>query len=189
MDILPLDEEIMLVNLENNVNKLVNKKEMSNYDFKIDVSQFQTEFYNELLEDDSIECDYEEKCDKILNKEETMIELVEQLEVYKLVYKLPPLTISNQDWDEIFNVMYDLFKDKEIEELFYAYMDYLLRIVLATSLVNKDEEINKQSFIDCLHWLAYEYLNDNDIDYIKNKLINKCRIINLRQHPKYIKKG
>ena len=114
MDILPLDEEIMLVNLENNVNKLVDKKEMNNYDFKIDISQFQTEFYNELLEDDSIECDYEENYDKILNKEETMIELVEQLEVYKLVYKLPPLTITNKDWDEIDRYFNDAFSNKKI---------------------------------------------------------------------------
>lgn len=187
MDILPLDEEIMLVALENNVNKLVDKKEMNDNDFKVDVSQFQTDFYYELLEDESIGFDYEENSDLILDKEKTMIELVEQLEVYKLVYKLPIITISNKDWDKIFDVIYDLFIDKNIEELFYTYMDYLLRIVLATSLVNKQKEINKQNFIDCLHWIAYEHLNEEDINYIKNKLRNKCKIIDLNSHPKFDK--
>ena len=68
-------------------------------------------------------------------------------------------------------------------------MDYLLRIVLASSLVNNETEINKQNFIDCLHWIAYEYLNDDDIENIKNKLVNKCKIIDFKSYHKFDKKN
>ena len=54
-----------------------------------------------------------------LNKEETMIQVVREIDAYTMAYKLSPLEISNSQWDMFFDDTYKFFLEKGIEKEFY----------------------------------------------------------------------
>ena len=48
----------------------------------------------------------------ILDKNETMMQIVREIEIYEYAYKLPPLEIKNEEWDVFFDITYDFFERK-----------------------------------------------------------------------------
>ena len=53
-----------------------------------------------------------------LDKEETMVQVVREIDAYAIVYNLPPLEISNSQWDVFFDTIYNFFEKKGIEKNF-----------------------------------------------------------------------
>ncbi len=47
-----------------------------------------------------------------LDKEETMVQVVREIDAYTVAYNLPPLEISNSQWDLFFDTTYNFFKKK-----------------------------------------------------------------------------
>ena len=68
-----------------------------------------------------------------LNKDETMVQVSDEYRVYKVAYNLPDLTITNKEWDILFDVVYHKLEEKCMEDKFYDFMSFLLRYVIAYS--------------------------------------------------------
>lgn len=105
-----------------------------------------------------------------LNKEETMIQVSDEYRVYKVVYNLPDLTITNREWDILFDVVYHKMEEKCMEEQFYDYMSFLLRYVIAYSLVNERKAMSFNSFIEQIHRFEILGFDNSDIDGIVKEL-------------------
>jgi hypothetical protein len=105
-----------------------------------------------------------------LNKEEPMIQVSDEYRVYKKVYNLPDLTITNREWDILFDVVYHKIEEKCMEEEFYDYMSFLLRYVIAYSLVNDRKDMSFNSFIEQVHRFEILGFDKNDIDNIVKEL-------------------
>lgn len=104
-----------------------------------------------------------------LNKEETMIQVSDEYRVYKKVYNLPDLTITNKEWDILFDTVFHKLEETCTEDKFYDYMSFLLRYVIAYALVNKKQEINYLSFINQLNRLEIIGMKKEDIRDIEKK--------------------
>lgn len=104
-----------------------------------------------------------------LNKEETMIQVSDEYRIYKKVYNLPDLTISNKEWDILFDTVFHKLEETCTEDKFYDYMSFLLRYVIAYALVNKKQEINYLSFINQLNRLEIIGMKKEDIRDIEKK--------------------
>lgn len=115
-----------------------------------------------------------------LNKEETMIQVSDEYRVYKKVYNLPELTITNKEWDILFDTVFHKLEETCTEDKFYDYMSFLLRYVIAYALVNKKQEINYLSFINQLNRLEIIGMKKEDIRDIEKKIratLPKTKII------------
>lgn len=104
-----------------------------------------------------------------LNKEETMIQVSDEYRIYKKVYNLPDLTITNKEWDILFDTVFHKLEETCTEDKFYDYMSFLLRYVIAYALVNKKQEINYLSFINQLNRLEIIGMKKEDIRDIEKK--------------------
>ncbi len=121
-----------------------------------------------------------------LNKDETMIQLVRELDFYCDVYNIPQLKISNNDWEKFFAILYKGFIEKQVEDKFYESMSLICRFTLAKALINNLKNITIKDFIDNLYYLEKEY-STNDVTFSKKEiLIFQKKIISSIYHPKII---
>ena len=88
---------------------------------------------------------YKEK--KELSKEDSMYKIVRALDVYSKVYTLPPIVVSDEEWDKLFDEMYKLY-DESYGVSFYVFMLDLVKFTLASTLLENKEVINVNTFID-----------------------------------------
>lgn len=127
--------------------------------------------------------DYINKQVNITNKEDVMVYAVKCIDVYSFAYKIPPITISNKEWELLFDEIYLTFQNKDILDHYFDAMIAILRRTLARGLVRKSSEINIESFFNELNLLKSYGLSDREILNInKNillKLQNKSKIINV----------
>lgn len=105
-----------------------------------------------------------------LNKEETMIQVSTEYKTYKIAYNLPELSITNKEWDILFDTVYHKLEEKDQVESFYNYMSFLQRYVIAYSLIHNKKEISFQSYIDQVHRLEHIGLTKEEIKDIITKL-------------------
>ena len=156
---------------------------------------FQSDYYKDLLKEEakrskmtlvdsqgnvlySPEKDKKEEYVEIpgyLNKDETMIQVSDEYRVYKVVYNLPDLTITNKEWDILFDVVYHKLEEKCMEEKFYDMMSFLLRYVIAYSLVNDRKSMSFYSFIEQIKRFKLLGLDEEDISDIVLKLNANCK--------------
>lgn len=117
-----------------------------------------------------------------LNKEETMVQVSDEYRTYQIAYNLPDLTIKNKEWDILFDTVYHKLEESATEEKLYDYMSFLLRYVIAYSLIHKQKEINFKSFIDQIHRLEHLGISKKDIKDIEAKLkenLPKTKVIQI----------
>ena len=88
-----------------------------------------------------------------LDKEETMIQIVREMDAYSAAYNLPPLEISDSQWDLFFDITYNFFEQKGIEKEFYDSMSQFSRFVFAKSLLDKNKKISIYDFVKNLNYL------------------------------------
>lgn len=127
--------------------------------------------------------------EEILNKDETMVQIVKEIDSYTMAYNIPPLEITNQHWDIYFDSVYELFMKKGIESKFYAFMSQVERITLSKSLLNKERTINIYDFIDNLHYLECEEMKGNEILSLQKELLDKLPTAKIIDFSSYANSG
>lgn len=85
--------------------------------------------------------------DEIFDREETMKRITSDFEMYRTLYKIPPINISSHDWEVFFDELYVFLFQKTIENRYYEMCSFLLEITLATVLVNKNRTLTIFDFI------------------------------------------
>lgn len=105
-----------------------------------------------------------------LNKEETMVQVSDEYRVYKKVYNLPELSITNREWEILFDTVYHKLEESCSEEEFYDYMSFLLRYVIAFSLVNNRSEMSFRTFINQVSRFELVGMKKEDVCDLKKKL-------------------
>ena len=132
----------------------------------------------------------------ILDKEKTMIQVIKELDAYCSVYNIPILTITSEDWDIFFDIMYNVFIQKGIEDKFYNCMSRIGRITFSKSLVNKNSNIGINDFIDNLCYLNTKYgnfeidienINEKEIYFVQNQIKEQIRTSKIINFQEYIK--
>ena len=125
----------------------------------------------------------------ILNKNETMKRLVYEIDIILDAYDIEDIEISNREWDIYFDILYKEFKNKNIESKFYQYMNYIIRLIIAKTLVAENESIITKDFVDGVEFLdRFIEFDENDITNIKDKLNNYLNTNNIIKIDDYKKR-
>ena len=122
-----------------------------------------------------------------LDKNETMMQIVREIEIYEYAYKLPPLEIKNEEWDVFFDITYDFFERKGIQSIFYESISKTERYTFAKALLNKNLKINIFDFINNLDYLENQMISKDEINILKqtiNDNLPKAKIINFSDYLK-----
>lgn len=122
------------------------------------------------------------KPDNTVNSSSIKARLLEELNTYLYAYKLPPIDITEDEWNIFLNELEVLLKSKNAEICFYRVCSELLRKTCAKALVNKIEAISIQTLIDNLYYieggygnlgLGTEIISSKEIVALTEKLKNK----------------
>lgn len=136
-------------------------------------------------------CNPNENC--ILSKEEAVAKVMHELDAYLVGLELPPIQITDNEWDIFFNALYDLLCKKNATEEFYDIAAMLCRITLSNSLVYNFEYICIKDFIESFEYLGSEFgffsvsLSKGEISKFKKGLIEKTnseKVISLKINRK-----
>lgn len=111
-----------------------------------------------------------------LNKDETMVQVVKEIDAYTFAYNLPPLEISNIQWDLFFDTTYNFFEKNGIEKEFYDAMSQVGRFVFAKVLLNKKSDINIYDFIENLCCLDNEGVEKTEITSLQQEILSKLQL-------------
>lgn len=135
----------------------------------------------------------DQETEEFFNKEEAMIRIVKNFNIYCIAYKIPKYDIKPQEWDALFDVMYERLEEVSLESIYYDKMNFLLRYTLAYSLVHKKSKITINSFIDCLPIFEKTGLKELNIPSIIKEINNRLtssnkKTINFEQALLHIKR-
>lgn len=117
-----------------------------------------------------------------LTKEETMVQIVREIDTYTVAYNLPSLEISNNQWDLFFDATYNFFEKKGIVKDFYNAMSQVGRFVFAKTLLNKKNKISIYDFVKNLYYLENQEIKKQEIAILQQDILSKlpsAKIINI----------
>lgn len=122
------------------------------------------------------------------SKDDVINKIMYELDAYCLGLILPPMEISNNEWQIYFDTLYDAFSQNGAADDYYNAVSRLCRITLSNSLVNKSEYISIKDFIDSVEYLDKKFsffdisLSKGEVTALQNMLnekINSEKIITL----------
>ena len=122
------------------------------------------------------------------SKDDVINKIMYELDAYCLGLNLPPMEISNNEWQIYFDTLYDAFSQNGVTDDYYNAVSRLCRITLSNSLVNKSEYISIKDFIDSVEYLDKKFsffdisLSKGEVTALQNMLnekINSEKIITL----------
>lgn len=122
------------------------------------------------------------------SKDDVINKIMYELDAYCLGLNLPPMEISNNEWQIYFDTLYDVFSQNGATDDYYNAVSRLCRITLSNSLVNKSEYISIKDFIDSVEYLDKKFsffdisLSKDEVTALQNMLnekINSEKIITL----------
>lgn len=130
------------------------------------------------------------------NLDEVKEKIIKELDIYTNAYKIPPIIISNREWDIIFEELYNSFQKKGKEKKFSDYMSLFLRRILVNGIIDKPKNIGYLEFVNSLDSILNVNVfdgvfNKKDISNIKKKLLlnyKKTRVVDLNEYRKSIGK-
>lgn len=120
-----------------------------------------------------------------LDKEETMVQVVREIDAYAIVYNLPPLEISNSQWDVFFDTIYNFFEKKGIEKNFYDLISQVGRFVFAKSLLQKKNKISIYDFVKNLYYLENQEITKKEIEILQKDLLSKLSSAKISKFSDY----
>lgn len=116
-----------------------------------------------------------------LNKENTILFLKDDIRIYYDTYKLPPFSISSDEWDLLTDTLYELFKEKNIEYDFYRFMSDLLKYTFAEQLINNGICISLLMLLNNLDNIKAINISKDELENIKNTILG-LRVNTINKH-------
>lgn len=113
------------------------------------------------------------------SKDDVINKIMYELDAYCLGLILPPMEISNNEWQIYFDTLYDTFSQNGATDDYYNAVSRLCRITLSNSLVNKSEYISIKDFIDSVEYLDKKFsffdisLSKGEVTALQNMLNEK----------------
>lgn len=152
---------------------------------KTAVDNFRKDAANKIIDTDpKINAPISTINDNTLSKEETMEQIFREIGVYYYAYELPPQEITEKDWDTYFEICYQYFQNKGLENNFYVYMSKIVKQSLARVKVNGKKSINIHDYIYDLNQLELIGFTKEEISAIRKEIsssITQAEIIDINK--------
>lgn len=121
--------------------------------------------FQEIMEDDNSNDDeLEYTLDDVLEK------LVFDIDIYSELYNLPKFTITNNEWDKLFDTLANFYANKDLDSEFMTDMIELNRMTIARSMIYHDDTITLLSYIKSLKYIESDMLTIKNILDITKEL-------------------
>ncbi len=180
------------------INNSVQNKRIKSQSINIDIpdEQLYTENYQQYLEEKRSMSDSQKKYEQAarqqqkmlyqnvkqqpLDKQQSLSLIAYEVDAILRTYNLPPLTITNDEWDIYFDTIYDKIKSLGMEENYYKLAAELVRYIFAKAYVEKVPKMDANHFINNLCYLQVPELDKKDIEQLQKqiriKMLNKNTI-------------
>lgn len=186
-------------------NSSITQKRVSDYyrqEFKEFMESNTADDEKKYIEIVSKQTEINQDSNEILTQEETISQITHEIDVYYDAYKLPKSVMQNEEWDTLFDNIFELMKEKEITNLYYQTVSEFIRIVLGRVLVSDQITLSLKNFtenIECIRdIIAYttpvniteEELADLKINIERGIIVHKVenvknsKIIDFNQHKR-----
>ncbi len=128
---------------------------------------------------------YEDEDDKLQVVEEiedsaclddVMETLVADLDIYSSLYKVPEVSIKDDEWELLFYTIGEYFLDLDLDYLFFDTMVDLNKWAIAKSMVYEEESISLQTYISSLRYLESDILTIGNIKELAGILGKEFKI-------------
>lgn len=96
--------------------------------------------------------------------------LINDLDLYSVIYKVPPVKIENVEWELLFATIANYYVNKEYSYNFMDDMIYLNQMVIARAMVYEEESISIETYIRSLKYIESDDLIIDDIIEIVARL-------------------
>lgn len=109
---------------------------------------------------------------ELLNKDNSIIKVIKEIDIYKIVYKLPELTISNKEWDILVNNIYNFLLNESSQSKYYEILSFLVQYTFAKCMVKK-LNISMFEFVDSLEDILPDF-NKHKVIKLQKKILKEC---------------
>ena len=96
--------------------------------------------------------------------------LVEELNVYGIIYDVKEVAIDNEEWELFFEAIGKYYIEHDLDGFFMSDMIKLNRYAIARSLVYEEECIDLETYIKSLKYLESNILSINNVIEIAEKI-------------------
>ena len=187
-----------------NMDELSEEKDFNPYSIK-EPSEFYTTEFKTFIEkngnykpseeqikyDEALKKQQEKIQSKEINynsKEESIMEVVDYIEKAYLLYNLPPLDISDYNYDVFFDCLYNFCVDHGIEKSYYNILSFIVSMTLADSLTREKKVITIFDFIEYLRLLEErEGIKMYHVMALKKEIVSKLTkqpVVNINDYKK-----
>lgn len=122
-------------------------------------------------------------------QEEVMKRIVDYLDVYGEIYRVPPIQISNQEWDNFFNQTFQYYENHDSLRCYDEDMITLNRLAISRALLYEKNALEIDDYIDSIEYLDSEVLLPNNKEELRKQVkegFQQDRIIPIQ---KYLRKS
>ena len=160
---------ISVVGKDNNPNKVVPqppKNKPSKYELALEMQKKRTQIH--IVEENEAATNSESI------KESTMHQIQSDIATYQILYNLPKLCISNEEWYAFFEHTYKLLCQHGVQDKYMELIKAVNRMALADVLVNNLPGIYLGNYIDNLNvFTICKPISNRDVEELQKK-IKKC---------------
>ena len=121
------------------------------------------------------------------SRDEVMVNVVNLLDKYCEIYKVPPIKIGNKEWDILFNETYKFYTEYDLEYFFEQDMLALNRLAVSRTLLYQKNSLDISDYINSFNYLDSMVLIDREKHELGehiNSLCNKCKVISINRFLK-----
>ena len=126
---------------------------------------------------------------KPLSKDDVIKQIVHEIDVYYMAYKLPDMNISNTQWDIYFDSCYAFLEKYNKKDEFYRIMSTVCSCTLASVLVHNRKQIIIDDFIKGLNYLKIYGIKEKESKVFQNVLKSQMPSSKVTSLTDYINKN
>lgn len=135
--------------------------------------EFYSEDYKNFLEEEKRESAIisEEELEEIeedemevvsFTQEEVMIRIVDDLNIYSEIYQVPPVEISNKEWDNFFNQTFTYYDNHKFICFYDEDMIMLNRLAIARSMLYQKSALELEDYKESIRYIDSRVLYQNN---------------------------
>ena len=167
-----LDFEIVNVQISDNYLKN-GKIRLSDYFIKKDVlteSDIITDAISKMKCKENIDDEYNERFSHNYSIDDILELLVSDLDAYSLLYKVPPIKISNVEWELLFYELGKYYHNRGIDDFYIEDMIFLNKMAVSKAMVYEDDTISLNTYIWSLRYLESNIITERNLEDITSQL-------------------
>jgi len=106
-------------------------------------------------------------------KEEAVTYLLDTINDYYKRYDLPAWTITPNDWDKFFDIMYSAYQNKDIKNVFFNDMFQLIKVFFANALIDSGGALDINDLNNSLKYLSGSKFTEREILLLQKHILTK----------------